>query len=218
MKYKILFGFMILAFVTSCNKKNTNRGVNTRLNELGGTLNSGLTCVNGNSNVGTIYDSNGGFSLNGTASFEDRVKALLSATINPSEIGTISAGQTDSTGVRFQGVIKIQSNGQLDLAATKIKILVYDSYVLNSQFAADGKKFEAIPIEFTSAAGGTFDSTGSGYVLFKDAYGEIRFDGKYDQQYFQGTVSFKNTQSVLGGTAAQGTLGQFYVARCGIIQ
>ena len=91
MKYKILFGFMILAFVTSCNKKNTNRGVNTRLNELGGTLNSGLTCVNGNSNVGTIYDSNGGFSLNGTASFEDRVKALLSATINPSEIGTISA-------------------------------------------------------------------------------------------------------------------------------
>lgn len=218
MKYKILISFMILAFVTSCNNKNTNRGINTRLNEVGGVLNTGLTCTNGTSNVGTIYDSNGGFGMNGTASFEDRVKALLSATINPSEIGMISAGQSDPTGVRFQGVIKIDSNGQVNLASTNIKILVYDSYVLNSQYATDGKKYEAIPIEFTAATSGNFDSTGSGYVLFKDTYGEIRFDGKYDQQYFQGTVSFKNTQSVLGGTAAQGTLGQFYVARCGIIQ
>lgn len=216
MKNKILFGFMILAFITGCNKNNNDRGVNTRLNQVN-TLNTGLTCVNGNSNIGTIYDQNGGFSLT-AGSFEDRVKALLSATINPSEVGTISAGPSDSTGVRFTGTIKVETNGQVTLSATKIKILVYDSYVLNSQFASDGKKFEPIPIEFTSAAEGRFDSTGSGFVLFRDSYGEIRLDGQYDNQYFKGTVSFRNTQSVLGGTAAQGTLGQFYVARCGIIQ
>lgn len=217
MKNKILFGFMILAFITSCNKNNNDRGVNTRLNQVSNLNNMGQTCVNGNSNVGTIYDQNGGFSLT-SGSFEDRVKALLSATINPSEVGSISAGPSDSTGVRFTGTIKVESSGQVTLSATKIKILVYDSYVLNSQYAADGKKFEPIPIEFTSAAEGRFDSTGSGYVVFRDSYGEIRFDGQYDNQYFKGTVSFRNTQSVLGGTAAQGTLGQFYVARCGIIQ
>ena len=217
MKYKILVGFMILAFVTGCNNKKNSTGVNTRLNDVSTLNNLGLSCVNGSSNIGTIYDQNGGYSLT-AGSFEDRVKALLSATINPSEIGTISAGASDATGVRFQGNIKIDTSGQVVLASTKIKILVYDSYVLNSQYASDGKKYEAVPLEFTSAAEGRFDNTGSGYVLFRDSYGEIRFDGQYDNQYFKGTVSFRNTQSVLGGTAAQGTLGQFYVARCGIIQ
>ena len=79
-------------------------------------------------------------------------------------------------------------------------------------------KYEPIPIEFTSATQGNFDASGSGFILFRDSYGEIRLDGQYDNQYFKGTVSFKNTQSVVGGTAAQGTLAQFYVARCGIIQ
>jgi hypothetical protein len=217
MKNKILFGFIVLALVTSCNTNKTNRGVTTRPTDIN-SLNTGLTCATGQSNIGAIYDQNG-FSLTGGASFEDRVKAFLSATINPSEIGTISSSATDSTGVRFQGVISLATNGQVNLTSTKIEILVYDSYVLNSQYATNGQKYEPIPVRFTSAAEGRFDpTTGAGFVVFRDSYGEVRFDGKYDAQYFSGTVSFKNTQAVSGLTPQQGTLGQFYVARCGIIQ
>jgi hypothetical protein len=116
-------------------------------------------------------------------------------------------------------VISLATNGQVNLTSTKIEILVYDSYVLNSQYATNGQKYEPIPVRFTSAAEGRFDpTTGAGFVVFRDSYGEVRFDGKYDAQYFSGTVSFKNTQAVSGLTPQQGTLGQFYVARCGIIQ
>lgn len=213
----------MMAVLAGCkNNSSTPRGVSARNTQSGvvsPVFGTGVVCANGQSNIGTIFDQSGGFGGLGTASFEERVKALLSASVNPTEIGTISAGATDSTGVRFQGVIKLDAAGQVNLAQTKMKILVYDSYVLQSQYSTNGQKYEPIPIEFTSAVEGRFDvNSGSGYVLFRDEYGEVRFEGRFDAQYFSGNVSFKNTQSVLGGTAAQGTLGQFYVARCGIIQ
>lgn len=217
MKNKILFGIIVLALVTGCNTNKSNRGATTRPADVN-SLNSGLTCTTGQSNIGAIYDQNG-LSLTNGASFEDRVKAFLSATINPTEIGTISSSATDPTGVRFQGVISLNSSGQVNLTSTKIKILVYDSNVLNSQYATNGQKYEPIPVEFTTAVEGRFDlTTGAGYVIFRDSYGEVRFEGKYDAQFFSGTVSFKNTQAVSGITVQSGALGQFYVARCGIIQ
>lgn len=221
MKKNLILTILVMAVLAGCkNNSNSPRGVvsrNTGNGVVSPVFGAGVACANGQSNIGTIYDQSGGFGL-GTTSFQDRVKALLSASVNPAEIGTISSGPTDTTGVRFQGVIKVDSAGQVTLASTRMKILVYDSYVLESQYSTNGQKYEPIPIEFTSAVEGRFDSTGSGFVLFRDQYGEIRFEGRFDAQYFSGTVSFRNTQAVGGGTAAQGTLGQFYVARCGIIQ
>lgn len=213
----------LLAFMAvGCpSKKDTSRNVQVRGQGVvgGGELTPGV-CGQNLSSVGTIYDSAGtGVSLYNTGTFEDRVKALLSATIAPEEVGQISSGPTDTTGVRFQGTIKVDANGKVVLASSKMLIKVYDSYVALSQYNTNGQKYEAIPIEFTAATEGQFNAqTGEGYVLFRDNYGDVRFDGKIDAQYFSGKVSFKNNVNVTGAAPAQAELGQFYVARCAIIQ
>jgi hypothetical protein len=223
MKKVLLLSLIALSFV-GCNPKqdSTKRtSGNARVSTIAGDTTGAFTqtnCGNNLSNIGTIYDQGTQASLYSTGNFEARVKGLLSATINPSEIGQISSGPSDQTGVRFQGQIKVESNGSVNLAQTKILIKVYDSYVLQS--ATDGtNQYQPIPIEFTSASSGQFNtSTGSGYVVFRDQYGEIRFDGNLSGDYFTGQVSYVNTTNVTGGSASQGVLGQFYVARCGIIK
>lgn len=211
---KKLIAIVLPLFVlVACNpSKNANKISiqNANTNSVVGGLNSS-TCTNGASKIGTIYDSS-----SSATSFEERVKALLSATVAYSDIGQISSGPSDSTGIRFSGVIKLDQNGNVVPAQTSMSIRVYDSYVLNGQG-------DAIPIDFTSAKGaqiqGQFNlSTGAGYVSFTDNYGVVRFDGKLDAQNFSGTVQFQNSTNVNGGAGASGTLGQFYVARCGIIQ
>lgn len=172
------------------------------------------TCQQNQFQIGTIYDSGSQqVSLYNSGSYEDRVKGLLSATVNPQEVGQISGGQWDQTGVRFQGAIKLDTSGNVVGASSKMLIKVYDSYLLQSQTAMP------IPISIESAAEGNFNTqTGVGYVVFKDQYGEIRFDGRIDAQNFTGTVSYKNTVSFDNGQPAQGQLGQFLIARCAIIQ
>lgn len=185
---------------------------------VGGTPTGGITftntCGQSVSPIGTIYDQGGQqVSLYNSGSFEDRVKAFLSATVNPTEVGQISSAPTDSTGVRFQGAIKLDQNGMVIPSQSKILIKVYDSYMLQNS------SYQAIPVQIDAASEGQFNmQTGAGYVVFKDQYGEIRFDGKIDAQYFSGVISFRNYATVTGGAPAQGQLGQFYVARCGIIQ
>lgn len=217
MKQVIIFTVLVLAFVGCSPKKASKRTASMRT-AISGTVGSytpvANSCGQNQSNIGTIYDQ--GSSFNG--SFESQVKGLLSATVDPAEVGQISGAPNDSTGVRFQGQFKINSNGSVDLAQTKIIIKVYDSYVVQS--AMDGSnQYQAIPIEFAQAAAGQFNmQTGSGYVVFRDQYGEIRFDGTLSGDYLSGQVSFVNTTNVTGGAAASGVLGQFYVARCGIIK
>ena len=146
-------------------------------------------------------------------SFEQNVKSFLSATINPQEIGTISGGQWDNTGMRFEGTIKLDTSGQVVLTGSKLIMKVYDSLLLqNSSLQPMGVQMEA-------AAEGKFDlNTGVGYVVFKDKYGEVRFDGRFDAQNFSGTVSYKNYASFDNSQPALGQLGQFLIARCAIIQ
>lgn len=217
MKQIILLSILVLAF-GGCNPKKESKRTAGMRTAISGTTGSytptTYSCGQNLSSIGAIYDQ--GSSFNG--SFESRVKGLLSATIDPSEVGQISSAPNDSTGVRFQGQIKLDSNGNVDLAQTKMVIKVYDSYVVQS--ATDGSnQYQAIPIEFAQAAGGQFNmQTGSGYVVFRDQYGEIRFDGNLSGDYLSGQVSFANTTNVTGGAAASGVLGQFYVARCGIIK
>lgn len=223
MKKVLLVSFVTLLFV-GCNPKQESSkrtSGNGRISTITGGVTgvfTGSYCGNNLSNIGTIYDQGTQVSLITTGSFEARVKGLLSATINPAEVGQISSGPSDQTGVRFQGQIKVESNGSVNLAQTKMLIKVYDSFVLQS--ASDGtNQYQPIPIEFTSADEGQFNtSTGSGYVVFRDQYGQIRFDGNLSGDYFSGQVSYVNNVNVTGGSASQGVLGQFYVARCGIIK
>lgn len=218
MKKVVLLTLIALSFVGCNPNKDSSKRTsgNARVATVAGTTNGAFTqsyCGANLSNVGTIYDQ-----TNSSYNFETRVKGLLSATINPAEVGQISSGPSDQTGVRFQGQIKVESNGSVNLSQTKLLIKVYDSYVLQS--AVDGSnQYQPIPIEFTSAAAGQFSlQTGSGYVVFKDQYGEIRFDGNLSGDYFTGQISYSNATNVAGGAASSGVLGQFYVARCGIIK
>ena len=180
----------------------------------------------GVSGIGTIFDNGQQATITldtVSGTFEDRVKGLLSAVTAANEIGQISGLPSDQTGVRFQGIIKIDAAGSVLAAQSKMLIKVYDSFVVNSQLDPNGQKYEPIAIEITPTSGtqiqGKFNmQTGEGYASFRDSFGEIRFEGKLDAQTFSGVVHFQNTKNVNGGSAASGTLGQFYVARCGIIQ
>lgn len=224
MKKVILLSMLIsVSLLTACNPKKTSSGrtAQTRTADASATISGNFSqsyCGQNVSPYGSIYDSGSSQSLYTNGSFEDRVKALLSATVNPSEVGQISSSPNDQTGVRFQGSIKIDSNGNVNLQQTKILIKVYDSYVLQS--AQDGtNQYQPIPIEFTQAAEGHFNTqTGVGYVIFRDQYGDIRFDGNLSADFLSGTVSFSNNVNVNGGAGASGQLGQFIVARCGIIK
>ncbi len=214
--------------VIACNpKKDGVRSVtrDPNINGIVGNFVTATTCPQANMSIGTIFD-NGQQQVtldSVSGSFESRVKAFLSASTAANEIGQISGLPTDQTGVRFQGTVKIGANGAVDGTRSKMLIKVYDSFVLNSELDANGQKFEAIALEFLPRAptqiSGQFNmQTGEGYASFRDSYGEVRFEGRIDAQNFSGVVKFQNTKNVNGGTALSGTLGQFYVARCAIIQ
>ena len=215
--------------VIACNpKKEAVRGNFNR--DAGGSIAGALavtnSCPQGVSGIGTIFDDGQmtQVSLDSVSgNFETRVKALLSATTSSDEVGQISGLATDQTGVRFQGIVKLDAKGLVIGAQSKMLIKIYDSYVLNSQLDPNGTKYEPIAIEFIPTSGsqiqGQFNlQTGEGSVSFRDSYGEVRFEGRMNAQTFSGVVKFQNTRNINGGTAASGTLGQFYVARCGLIQ
>lgn len=221
MKTTLLLSLLVGLMFTSCDPKKSS----ARLAYSSGTVRSNIDYGNGGTGVGvftntcgntqaawgSIYDSTYSYD------FENRVKSFLSAAVNPNEIGSISPGPADITGVRFQGTIKVDSNGQINLAMSKISIKVYDSFV---SYSNSSNQYQPIAVEINTASEGQFNpSTGVGYVVYKDSYGEIRFDGKLDAQFFQGQVSYKNYRTVLpNASPASGNLGQFYIARCGIIQ
>lgn len=221
----ILLLIPLLVFV-GCDPKKSTVKANVQV-ATGATVAADFTlsnqCPQGTTGIGAIWDSGptDGSLYTTSGTFEDRVKALLSATVAAADVGQISGLESDATGLRFQGVVKLDANGNVIAANSKMLIKVYDSFV--GQTDASGAKSEAIQIEFLAAKNaqitGQIDlKTGLGFVSFKDTYGEVRFEGRRDAQFFTGLVKFQNSRNVNGGTPAGGTLGQFKVARCGIIQ
>ncbi len=226
---KLTFVLPLFLLAVACNpKKDPVRGNYNR--DAGGNIvgafSTSNSCPQSVSGIGTIFESAQPAQITLDAvsgNFESRVKALLSATTKADEVGQISGLATDQTGVRFQGIVKLDANGVVIGASSKMLMKVYDSFVLNSQLDPNGTKYEPITIEFLPTSGsqiqGQFNlQTGEGAVSFRDSYGEVRFEGRMDAQTFSGVVKFQNTRNINSGSAASGTLGQFYVARCGLIQ
>lgn len=208
--------FSIISFLAAC-AQNPNQARNTYVRTAGNVVGLGnigsCSTSSAQANVGQVYDQTAN-----AYGFEDRVKAFLSATVDPTEVGTISSYPGDTTGVRFSGAIKLDSSGNVVVAQTNITISVYDSLVVQSQ--QDGSnQYGPIQIGFGQAASGNFNlQTGTGYVMFQDSYGSVRLDGTISASTFSGTVSFANTTSVTGSTGASGQIGQFSIARCAIVQ
>lgn len=224
---KIILSAIVLLGLIACNNKQDNKRVNTVARVASGTttnangttnLTTGsitTSCPNTISPIGTIYGSTSSQpSLYDSGNFETNVKLFLSATVDPNEVGTISSNPSDNTGVRFQGIIKKDQNGNVTLNQSKIIIKVYDSLLLQNS------SLQAIPVEINGASSGQFNpSTGTGYIVFKDQYGEIRLEGRYDANSFSGTVSYVNYTTVIQNQSpASGQLGQFHIASCSIFQ
>jgi hypothetical protein len=210
---KLTLVTLALFVMAGCNPK--KNAVKANVATISGvTVGTQCTSTNQNSNVGTIYGQ--AMSLN----FEQQVKALLSATTNPSDIGSISPNQSDSTGVRFSGRVKLDAAGNVVATQSKVTITIYDSYILMDN------TIQPVILDLDpSAAGkniqisGQFNtSSGDGFISIRDQYGEIRFQGRIDAERFSGTVTFANTQNVTGGQPASGTLGQFWIQRCSFLQ
>lgn len=203
---------IVLALMAGCNPKKSSVKATTAT--ISG-VEVGTQCLGATSSqIGTIYDSS-----NMSYDYNNRVKALLSATVRPEEVGYISNGQADPTGVRFSGAVKLDANGNVISNQSRVTISVYDSIWLANQSAGE------IKLEFDPNAGrgatitGQFDtSSGAGTLILHDNYGEIRFNGQIDAQRMSGTVTFQNSSNVSGGAALSGTLGQFYIQRCGFLQ
>lgn len=221
---KILLLIPLLVFV-GCDPKKSTVKANVQAASgisIAGDFNLSNQCPQGMSGIGSIWDAGPTTaSLYTTAgTFEDRVKALLSATVAANDIGQISGLEGDATGLRFQGVVKLDAAGNVVAANSKLLISIYDSFV--GQPDSTGAKGEPIKLEFIAGksqiSGQINMQTGLGFLSFSDTYGEVRFEGRLDAQLFTGTVKFQNSRNVNGGTPASGTLGQFKVARCGIIQ
>ena len=210
-----------LALLAACSPKKSavkaNVGVGTTVTIAGVTTGTQCTTNNTNSSskTGYIFDSS-----SNSYNFENQVKALLSATTNPSEVDTISPlpNATGGTGVGFGGLVKLDSNGNVVAAQSRVTITVYDGIWYRNQTAAN-----LIELKFDPSIGSTLSGqfnlqTGDGILSLKDKYGEISFEGKIDAQNFSGVVKFQNLTSVIGGTPATGNLGQFQIQRCAIFQ
>lgn len=199
-----LAGFSLMA----CGRGNNN-GMTVR-NANG----AGLTSPNGSLvSGGSCYGSKGRiFDAASSAHFEQRVKGLVSATVNPAEFGIIESSATATkTCVALEGRLSFDSTGTVDLNQSTLKIIIYDSYV--GQKNINGESIEAYVIQFSAASAGQINLSNKNFSLqFKDEYGEIQLTGVVTSTTTTGSLSYQNYKSFDNGAAAASVLGDFSIA------
>lgn len=210
-------GLLILVISTSglvaCSQgdrstaRTASTGGNSSAGNGSGTVGGGSTntCPN-TSTVGKIYDPQA------SANFEAQVKAFVSATLNPSSLGSVSGDINATTGIDFTAAFSFDSSGNLNVANTSVNIKIYDSYVGT---VYNGQTITPYSVNFSTAAAGNINrTTGQFQVRFSDAYGDIVFQGTKGASLAEGTVTFQNKTAVSGYSAASGTLGSFKIYNC----
>lgn len=219
---KLTFLIALAATMSACQpKKDTVRGNSNPLyNAYNGV--AGLGSINAVCSQGQTTQTLGAITDNTQpATFQSRVVALLTATMQPEEVGTVGATLGDTTGVRFKGTLYLDVNGNVASSSSNVNITVYDSIWYNDYMT--NPSVDGIALNFSPSTGGSITgqfspSTGVGYFVVKDAYGEIRFDGTITSQTFSGNVTFRNYANVTGQANASGSLGQFQISTCGFVR
>lgn len=204
---KIIMCAGVLATTVACSKGadfHSARATNTT-----GVVGSGVgsTCGNTTQSTGNVYDNGGGSNY----TFEQRVKGLLAASVDPQYFGSI-------TGVTMEGHIAYDSTGNVNISQTNLKLVVADSFV--GQKDDKGGIITAYPMNFASATSGTVNIAAKTFtVLFKDSYGEITLTGNYGSATVTGSISYTNFSTVATGNyPTSGTLGAFQISSCAFIQ
>lgn len=167
-------------------------------------------CSNSSMAWGKIFDPYA------SAQFESQVKGFVSATLDPQSLGSISGNISDKTGIDFSGSFQFDAQGNLIPASSSVLIKIFDSFVGQ---VYEGQTIVPYVVEFTAASEGVINRTTRQFtVKFRDAYGEIVFQGQYNNQNVEGTVTYRNTAAVTGYQASSGTLGSFRAYTCALIK
>lgn len=216
MKKTVVLLFTFIAVTSCAPRKNSGVAARNGANVgIDNTVNIGnQSCAS--AALGMIYNN----SLSPQV-FETRVKDFLSATINPNEVGSIGSG--NNSGVTFSGVFKFDTAGNIQTSGTQLVFTITDSFALQGGYDIYGNPYKPITVKFEQSSGAQFSGqwnrqNNSVNVTIQDSYGTVQLQGSVDAQYFSGTMSFQNTQHVLGSAPLQGTLAQFRIARCGFFQ
>lgn len=198
-KVALLVAFLGLA---ACGKTSDNRSASR-----GTTGMLAETCADGSKATGAVYDTAG-------YGFRENFIALLSATMNPNDIGEISGVRGASTGVDMRLRIgRTAGGGSVTVANTKLNLIIYDSYVGQASTINPGQAIQPLTISMNAS---NVASNGNELVItFGDQYGTITAHLQGTNPNFTGTLEFANYQSATGGSPASGQLGSFVVPSCG---
>ena len=147
--------------------------------------------------------------------FRQSVGDLVSVSLNPAELGSVSGALNGATGVELKMVLTFDTSHQIISESSKFRIIIKDSFVGTA--GTNGNLIS--PIEVVHAAGsqlsGSFDpSQRILHVQFSDAYGHVSVDGQIQNGQLNGQVQFVNTKAWNGSTPRQGTLGRIQATSC----
>lgn len=208
---KIVLALLVVFSLSACNQKKS--GGSGRLNPgQAGPLNT-AQCSSADQAIGRVFES----SVAGSnVPFEQRVKGLLAATVNPQYFGTISGnGQSAQNGVTLEGRLQYNpQSGAVVLEQTNLRLTIYDSFV--GQADEGGSPIQPYVINFETATSGTVNVATNQFTLqFGDQYGSVSVTGQMAGTTVTGTISYQNTTNFDGSAGYGGTLGDFSISTCG---
>lgn len=164
----------------------------------------GSMCTNGTSAIGYIY-------ADGVTNFQDEVRGLVSATLDPDVFGAVSGVPRDTTGIDLRLDVDRAS-----ATVRSIQLVIYDEFVGTKD--STGQVIQPYPITVPKAAGGFVNAaTRSLNLVFTDQHGDIRIIGQSnDGAVIEGTVEYHNRTHFAQGTPRNGTLGRFRLPLCAL--
>lgn len=140
-------------------------------------------------------------------SFLNSVKGLVSASMDPSGLGSLS----NYGDVALIGYIDMNQQYSINSANCRFRMEIWDDYARSGSASAIAFSFNSL--SNYSVNGNQIN------LVFQDAYGQLFITGQIGSGEFYGTVSFKNYKSFDGSTnMASGTLGTFKVPYCGFFR
>jgi hypothetical protein len=147
-------------------------------------------------------------------SFQYAVEGLVSAQIDETSLGQVSAQAAGGTGVFFGGRVFVNgttANGTI-ASNSSILIVVKDSLVGTTD-PSSGRAVTPVEIGLSQATGQV--SNGQVSIEFQDSMGVIILEGVINGQTFTGTVSYDNARSVNGGPGASAEpMASFQIPTC----
>lgn len=145
--------------------------------------------------------------------FTDAVRGLLSATVHPDSVGSISP--TD--GVKLRGYVEVDQQGRALTGKSSISLEIRDSYT-GTIDSGSNQPIAPIYVNLPLTQGTAWN--GQANLVFADQYGEVRLNGSFQGGQFWGTVSYNNQTHVISGEAPHSAsrMGDFQIDSCGFFR